>query len=353
MSRAALLPFPGDPFLLKYWLGLFDKVWGKEIDTLYIGFNSPVEKAVVNYVKKLCNRPNIVLDYVPDMADHGPTINKLLDMVKEDYVMLIEDDAFIFRSGMVDMCFNLIESGRYDIVGSKRGSCAFEILEAAKRKWGISYEGLGDQGPNFWPCYFFTKVDILKSTTRHFGARAWQCHERIQPLEYDVEVPVVYGDTFVNTSLELRAVIPESRIYYVTQYHAHPDDYENFENKTPYMVFDGQAPWTHIGSLSSGISGVLRDDQNRALARRMIDNSKGPTKLEDWCNSEGERKEWERRVCWFKTFYDTADIKELEENDMLDFYNAYGAAIAQIINQYRLRTKYIDRLRSCYQTLGL
>src|SRR3990167_7164309 len=51
-SRAAILPYPGDPSLLNYWLMFFDKFWGDEVDHLYIVFNSPIEKPVREYIRK-------------------------------------------------------------------------------------------------------------------------------------------------------------------------------------------------------------------------------------------------------------------------------------------------------------
>lgn len=347
MSRAVILPFPGDPFLLNLWLKFYDNVWGDEVDKLYIYLNSSVEKRVVRYIKDRARRSkNTMVLYEPQMADHGESINKTLDHVKEEYLMLIEDDAIIFKSGMVDMCFSLLESDKYDIIGSKRGSCALEIIEAADKKWNIKETPYGDNGPNFWPCFFFTKTAILKQTTRHFGARAWKQGENITPLSYVVEVPVVYGDTFVNTSLELRATIPEERIYYVPQYHLHPDDWRNFENSR--TVFDDKAPWLHIGSLSSGISGVLRDEFNRPLAYRFTREKEQATVLEPWANTLMEKREWERRICFWLMAWDNREEGKIEE-----FAQAYKAAIDQVIRQYKLNYKDILKMQCIYKTLGL
>ena len=347
VSRAVILPFPGDPFLLNYWLKLYDNIWGKEVDKLYVYLNSSIEKEVVDYIYDRAKRSkDVVVLYEPKMADHGESINKTLDKVKEEYLALIEDDALIFKQGMVDMCFSLLEGGKYDIVGSRRGSCALEIIEAAEKKWNIPETGYGDNGPNFWPCFFFTKTAILKQTTRHFGARAWKQGENITPLSYVVAVPVVYGDTFVNTSLELRAMIPEERIYYVPQYHLHPDDWRNFENSK--TVFDGQAPWLHIGSLSSGVSGVLRDDFNRPLAYRTTREPEEAFKLENWANTEMEKREWERRLCFWLLAWDNR-----EEGKITEFADAYRHAIDLVIWQYKLSIKNILKMQSMYKSLGI
>ncbi|MBN2261361.1 MAG: hypothetical protein JW735_00490, partial [Prolixibacteraceae bacterium] len=256
-SRAAILPYPGDPFLLHYWLELFYRVWADEIDKLYVICNTPVEEKVVEYIEYLCTEGmdnKIDYTYIDHHIQHGDAIRIGLEKAIEDYVMLIEDDAYIFKPGIVDDCFKKIESGDFDIVGSKRGSCHEEILNRAKQIWGIPTDGLGDQGCNFWPCYFFSTRSTLLQTDRDYNSRAWVQGDIIAPLQdYVVVAPVVAADTFVNTSLQLRAMIPERRILYVAQYHAHPDDLKHFEQKSEYTPFDGKASWTHIGSLSSGV----------------------------------------------------------------------------------------------------
>src|SRR5690242_15881707 len=156
-SRAALLPFPGDPFLFHYWYKMFTEHWGADVDKLYVYMNSPIGEEVANNLKSLvANDPKVVFHYEPQQIEHGEVINRLLDMCQEEYVMLVEDDCYIWGHGVIAQAFNLVECGKYDIVGSKRGSCGIEILQAAKAKWGLDYEGMGDQGPNFWPNLFFS-----------------------------------------------------------------------------------------------------------------------------------------------------------------------------------------------------
>lgn len=349
-SRAAILPYPGDPFLLNYWLKFFDEIWGEEVDKLYIYLNCPAEEAVINYIRHLCNvRPKINLQYHPAQTEHGTAIDRTLDIVTEKYVMLIEDDAFIFKKGVVDSAFKKIESGEYDIVGSKRGSCSFEILEKAKEKWGLNYEGLGDQGCNFWPNYFFSTKELLLKTDRNFNSRAWNKGDKIEPLDWVVDVDQVVGDTFVNTSLQLQNMVPQSRILYLPQYHGSPDDLEHFAKKQ--YLFDGHAPWTHIGSLSSGVGGLLKDDFDRPLSLRKVDPPKEETILpKEWCQTEGQRWEFERRVQWWATFYDYA--KDIPA-DLKEYHGLYAKALARIILQFKLSTKRIHERQAAYRSLGL
>lgn len=342
-----MLPYPGDPFLINYWLLYYEKIWHEEIDRLIVVFNSPIEKSVSDYiVDRIARAPKTTTLVIEEQIEHGEAINRGLDEVETEYVGLIEDDAFVLQPGMIHFAFSGVEQKEVDVVGSRRASCSQEIIDRADELWDIKDTPYGDNGPNFWPCYFFTKTAILRATTRRFGARAWNKGDLIGPLQHVVEAPVVNGDTFVSTSLELRATIPEDRIRYLPQYHLHPDDERDAQNNTG--IFNKNPEWVHVGSLSSGVSGVLRDDQNRPLARRKIDPPGGETVLEKYANTEMEKKEWERRVAFWLTFWEYR-----EPDKIIEFSNAYKEAIDRVIYQYKLNTKSIFRIKKIYKRLGL
>lgn len=349
-SRAAILPYPGDPFLLQFWLKNFYTHWADEIDKLYIICNTPVEKEVADYIEKLCQNPKIDYTYIDHHIQHGDAIRIGLEKATEEYVMLVEDDAYILRSGVVDECFARIESGQFDIVGSKRGSCDEEISKEAQRVYDISYEGEGDQGCNFWPNFFFMKRELLLSTDRDFNSRAWVQGEIIPPLQhYVVAAPVISSDTFVWASLQLRAMIPEQRIFYVNQYHAHPSDAEHYQRQN--HIFDGKCPWIHIGSLSSGPSGAIMDDQGRSISKRTREAPKGKTVLPAaWCDvsSDFAKMEWERRVQWWLMFWELRDPEAIPEYAAL-----YKAGIDRIIEQFELNVKRIRSRQQMYRTIGI
>lgn len=343
MSRAVILPTPGDPFLLKHWMRYFTEVWGSEVDKLYVHLNTPVEASVLKYIENVLDHPQVYLKHTPEYRQHGDCINEILDDVVEDHIMLIEDDAYIFKKGYVDSFFDVLERGEADVVGSKRCSCSHEILKKAEERWGLDWKGVGDSGCNFWPNFLFIKKETLLKTDRKFNAKVWNRGERIEALDWVVDIDVVASDTFVHTSLQLHDM--GLTMMYIPQYHGSPDDIQNYETKE--FLFDGKAPWVHLGSLSSGFNGVLMDGQGRSLANRTILTPQ-PTALPKMCNTPGERREWERRVQFWQMFWEDTDAVGLEE-----MHDLYGKAIERVIVEYRLNRKNILKRRRIYRELGL
>src|SRR3990167_634912 len=181
MSRAAFIPTPADPFLLKLWFSFYPR-WMDEIDRLYVYVNSDSPKKVIEYVEGIVNSyPKTFFIYIDHQIEHGEALRQMVQLATEDYIMFVEDDAFIFKSGQVNKCFERIKSGEVDAVGSKRGSCSLWLYQRASEKWGIDNSGLGDNGPNFWPNFFFAKrEDLLKVS--NFGARHWKEGEPVRTL---------------------------------------------------------------------------------------------------------------------------------------------------------------------------
>ena len=326
-NRAAILPTPGDPFLLTYWYKMFNKVWRDEVDKLYIHVNGQTDKEVLRYFRNLFEKDDKVV-YIESigMVDHGNAILKALDECKEKHVMLVEDDGFVFKSGKVKACFNKLEED-YAIVGSKRGSCSQELLDKAQAKWNLDYSGFGDSGCNFWPNFFFTSKQLLKLTDCNFNAVAWKAGDIIGGLNQSAEADCV-GDTFVNTSLQLRGLVPDNRIYYEPQYHGATDDEDDYQAKT--NIWSPDACWLHVGSLSSGYFGLL--DIEKDLPSGVFETTQ-------------EKMELERRIVFWLIFSNAWENEEL----LKDQHNDYKEAIRQLVHCYDLDASRIARRKAQYK----
>lgn len=332
--------------MLHYWLENYKK-WRHHVDKLYVCINTPIGGEAKQYMLDLCAENGAKVLYFDSQVQHGDCLNHCLEACTEDLVLLVEDDAYVVKPDIIDYCFTQIESGNVDLIGGKRGSCAMEILQRAAEIWGIGYDGYGDQGCNFWPCWLFTKRELLLKTDRNFNAVCWQPGDVIPALN-DWTVPTLCnGDTLVNTSLQLRASIPGDRIRTLPQYHAGQVDIAEFEERRG--LFDGNCPWVHIGSLSSGICGVITDGQNRPIAYRNILEPKKENALNPiWCTTEMEQMEWARRVAFWLRYYDTREVGKLDELAQL-----YYDGLMHILATYKISIKKVRQMQAIYASINL
>lgn len=324
MSRAAFLPTPGDPCLLTLWLQYYER-WADEVDRLYVYVNSNSPKPIIKYIEdKIAKAPHTFFIYQDHQIEHGEALRQMVQLATEDYIMFVEDDGFIFKAGKVDSVFKSIEEGEFDIVGSKRGSCSLFIYQEASRIWGLDNSGYGDHGPNFWPNFFFAKrEDLLKVT--NFGARHWEAGERIEPIKAAAPEEQA-SDTFVEGSLQLRAM--GLRVGYEPQYHGATDDVLDYENRT--NIWDGQAPWLHAGSLSSGFHGMLKPDYEINPAH---------------FSTTQEKLELERRI----VFYQMAHDSVTNNANTSQWLSEYQAGMVRLVKGYNLDRERISRRIAMYK----
>lgn len=297
--------------MLTLW---FDKyaTWKHVIDRLYVYVNSDSPPAVIDWIRGLTEEhDNTFFIYCSNQIEHGEAIRQMVELSTEDIIMLIEDDAFIVKPDYVDACFKSIESGMVDLLGSKRGSCSQWIYDTASEKWGLDNSGLGDHGPNFWPNFLFAKrEDLLKVT--NFGARSWEQGEYVKELGA-VAPEFQASDTFVEASLQLRDMGLD--IDYVKQYHGSTNDEPDYERRE--NIWDGQCPWFHVGSLSSGFHGMLKKETP-------IDNEHFSTR--------DEKLELERRIVFYLWGLEQAVFRSGLPKQKREYYDG----IQRLINNYDL-----------------
>lgn len=302
MSRAVLLPTPGDPYLVKNCISLYQKIYKDEISNLYVWIQNNGPDEIGTYCKSIIEDAGGKAFWNKAYPmQHGDTIKTLLELCNEDYICLLEDDGWVLEKGILDSCFSLIESGQYDVLGSTRGASSPNLIDAITRKFNlntsVSPEHLLSACPNLWPCFVFSRKDTLLATDRNFNSMFWPSGSYIKELEFTTTTDIV-ADTFVWASIQLRAM--GCKFGYVHQYHAGPVDkrfyqaqqasYDDMfvmdggsgqltkeEYKTtaiqnllaqqyPYNLFNIKPlPWIHFGSLSSSMTGLFRDENNLSL----------------------------------------------------------------------------------------
>lgn len=271
-SRAVFLSAGGDPFIASLVMKLWRERWYEEVDKFYVSYNNhagvPVGVAQ-EFIAWCMTEPKVQIIYHPTGIGNGVPITEMALIAKEDLVMLLEDDGFIFNPKAVDLAFSIIESGAKDAVGSPRGSCGMEVTDAMVKKYGVDLSGYGDRGVNYWPNFFFCKRADLLATDLNMGSKKFGKGEYFKELDHTF-VEDNFGDTFVWADIQMRA--NGVRFSDTPQFHASPEEIDYFEAKQEKWADGTQIDWIHGGSLSSGLSGYL--------SGRMPDVSTHQAKLE-------------------------------------------------------------------------
>lgn len=323
MSRCVVMSASGDPFILSLLLKLWNERWRDEVDHFYLNINNhckiPIEP-MVELIGNIIKDPKITLIWHPSGIGNGPPQTELLKICNEDLVLLLEDDFYIFESGVVDGFFKRIESGETDILGSPRYA-AGEVAEAAQKKFNLDYSGMGDKGFGWWPCGFYCKREDLLKTDLDFGSKVYKAGEYFKELDHTF-VNEAHTDTFTWASVQLRYL--GLKDIEIPQNHASPDEIEEYEKRQ--LKWAGDKPrYIHAGSLSAGWNGYLQGQ------------------IPDLSN-QNAILEMETR-CAFWTI--ASDVIE----GFNEFKRQYQEGIAQLVAQGNLDRNRIDRKIQIYKSL--
>lgn len=325
MSRAVFLSAGGDPFISLLVIHLWKKYWYDEVDSFYINYNNHAgvpKEVMAEFCSRVVTEPKIHLIAHPRGIGNGMPITEMTKIAKEDLIMLLEDDGFIFSSGNVHKCFQAIESDLTDAVGSPRGSCGKEVWDAAQKRFNLDYSAYGDVGPNFWPNFFFVKRKDLLRTDMDFGSHTWQVGEYSKELGHTFK-EINHGDTFVWACVQLRAL--GLRFHNVPQFHASPTELHDKQMNLGNW-YQGQVPyWLHGGSLSTSWGGYL--------SGQLPDTSTDMAKLEI-----------ETRVAFWRI---AADVVE----GFNDFKVQYRAGIEDLIEKANLEFARIEAKYRLYKDM--
>lgn len=346
MSTAALLPTIGDPLLLNLWLKSYEKVWKDEVDSAYMLITSDVEKPVRDWIISRAQDVGWNVSAVLPVLQHGTNIATLLNTCEEDNIVLLEDDVFILQPGHIKACFDRLESGEIDCIGSTRLSSTPGIVKRQNEIFnlsGWSPEHAISECPHLWPSLFFTKRETLLRTDQNFCACNWGPGTYLAPLDWTT-TEVECGDTFVWTSMELRAM--GCMFDYIHQYHAGPNDITDMRYKKGLFGFP--VPWVHFGSLSSGICDMLRYENNIPLANSGYSGPDlGPSPTEATIN-RGAMGELCRRVSMYNL---VSKHGRLPESKFRYYNNIYERAVERSCNRMNLDMSLVSQFLSAYECL--
>ncbi len=207
---AVMCAIHNDPYQILYYKELFKKYWGNEVGGLYAlisgdnylnsaKFNVETLKEVAEYV-----------DYVPDLNDHGTTLNRLYKQVPKDkeVVMIMDSDEWIYKPGLITDFLSSFDEGT-DIVGDWCDSGSEKLKDKAHEIYGRC---------RLNPMIVLIRKKLLdKIPDRHFGAKNWKAGEKISVLNDWVSETDECTDTFGYVGLQLLKLTDNLRLISICQ----------------------------------------------------------------------------------------------------------------------------------------
>ncbi len=275
--RSALLPTPGDPFMLAYWLRNFE-TWRAQVDELVVFVNGQRDPALVQYAQSIVEAAGGRFLASERSAGHDGALLYLLQNTNAEHVVLCEDDAYVRHPDAVGEAFGRIESGQTDLVGSPR----HEDYDGQYVRFTPYIPGdLAELRHGLWPAFLFARRADLLATDQRFGDRAWWLGETIEGWgEVTPEAcafvgigpEMVHLDTLFGTTFQLRAAgLRTELVHHVRLYDAQATE--------EWLAED--PPWFHVTGLST-LPAVL--------------DGADPVTLPDMDEHGGL---WTRRVAWW------------------------------------------------------
>jgi hypothetical protein len=209
--RAALLPTPGDPFMLAYWLRNFE-TWREHVDELWVlvnGYNPVDGLQLARMIDDAGGRAM----FVPHRMGHDGALLDLLHLTSAEHIVLCEDDAYVRHPKAVDEAFRKVITGHTDIVGSPRHEdYASSPLQVWPDRLTTDHE---EVRRGLWPAFLFMRRADLLATDRQFGDRRWNLGQTIEGLGIAVTPELcafvgiapdyIHLDTLFGTTFQLRS----------------------------------------------------------------------------------------------------------------------------------------------------
>lgn len=265
MTTAALLPTPGDPRLARYWVNAYRNIWEGEVDEVRVLINgNPTSAEIYAEIASV--------EVYPVRIGHGEALQRLLASTDADTVVLMEDDAWVRKPGVIRKRLERVEPGL--VIGCPRGGMDPRLHEVAQEKWGPVVGPDGSTGHGLWPCFLFGRREDLRCET--MASTTWRSGQTVPGLGYVCERDMT-TDTMTAAAFEYRArgrILPDVQYKELWQKECHGDE-----------------PWFHAGGLSNEMS-----------ARTGMD----PQSLE-WID-------WSHRMWWWRR-------TGVPESDMAQLYS--------------------------------
>lgn len=222
MSRAVLLGTGAFPPILRLWLETYRK-WQNEVDKLYIAvdnWNIPEARGYfLNLIKEFPNA--VILENTRGWPDSYADAYK---QSKEDNFLIMHDDTFVYKKGIVDNYFKIAEQG--EVVTQKHE--IYSPVDIVNAVLGKKYNW--NSPPYSFLLYFlFISRQNLEKTSLNFNGIGWKKGDDIPLLGIENATDGIAGDTGFLLGLEL------------------------FEKQVPFHWIPDRSGWVHLQNTGNTI----------------------------------------------------------------------------------------------------
>lgn len=270
-SRAALLPAVGDPFLLHLWMALYNRDWKDEVDRVYVsidrlGPENDYTQSVYNFVMNFLEQNEKVTAFRNYSGGVVANYYNLLTHCKEDLMVWIQEDGFIFEKGIVNRQFEKIEHGIVDIVGTPIMAYSPHFNKQLGPLFGEESLFLMNFGYDVWANFAFMRTNDLRSmvkTVSDLDIQLWKKGIIIDVLGIAPEEDVSL-DMSIGAMLKLRA--QGKKIAIVPQLLAYVKHLDYLDSQIgPSGLWERIEGWTHVTCLSQATVACLNKDCSTLL----------------------------------------------------------------------------------------
>lgn len=331
MTRAALLPAGGDPFLLTYWLRHYQQLWADEVDELRILVNGQNDPEVREYMRLAsASVPHASIQFNVGRVDHGANLERMVAETDATHVLFCEDDAFVRHSGVIEARFHRIERGATDVIGTARGNATPNLLARAAEKFGpVPQTESGEQGLSLYPCFLFARKSDLPANG--YSGRFFPPGTYIESLDYTTTGEEA-ADTFTASTWELRAA--GLRIEPEAAYRSDSAFSGTGAGRVDGGANNGDAPWFHVGSMSTGFGCSF-----------MVPHDTGYAGLVAQVRPKGELRDWQKRMAWWTR------VADATEGELPDYHRQYVESLNGFMADVEANPLEIHGWRTMYEPL--
>lgn len=341
MTRAVVFGTVYNPFILRYWLENF-KIWQHKVDKVYLCHDRIHQPEIRAYLDaEVAKFPKI--EIIEDCGGWPWNMEETIKhKAKEDLILVIHDDTYIYNPDILDKYFELTGDGKVITPLFVHYSPGGEVEAAVKAKypqmpWSVD----GYVSSSFLLYFLFCSRENYLKTDVDFANNLWTEKDYIKELDYTPKGRFG-GDTGLKFGFQLLAngveVLPIKDNNLVNIPHK-PDPIGEF-NK---MVDEG-LDWLHLQNISNTIP-LWFYSEGDWFAGIKTEGHKIHEQAE-YRDNPAVKEGNTMRLAWLEEFMAVDDFSKIK-----GFYDYIAKEKEYIIDYFKIDRERIDKYKSIIRRL--